>query len=82
MYGGLFGCPDRSFVRFSPNGKYLLAGTLDSKIRLWDFQLVRKQSHVAVLVLPVGWFGSLLSPSTCHLCAFGVCRRDRGRASA
>ncbi|CDW56651.1 protein will die slowly [Trichuris trichiura] len=26
-----------SFVRFSPNGKYILAATLDSVIKLWDF---------------------------------------------
>jgi len=24
-------------VRFSPNGKYILASTLDSSIRLWDY---------------------------------------------
>lgn len=26
-----------SFARFSPNGKYILAGTLDNKIRLWNY---------------------------------------------
>ncbi len=26
-----------SFVKFSPNGKYLLAGTLDNTLRLWNF---------------------------------------------
>jgi COMPASS component SWD3 len=40
-----------SFVRFSPNGKYLLAGTLDSKIRLWDFQMVRARCCRALCVL-------------------------------
>lgn len=27
-----------SFVKFSPNGEYLLAGTLDDTIRLWNSQ--------------------------------------------
>jgi WD40 repeat protein len=26
-----------SFVKFSPNGKFVLASTLDSTIRLWDY---------------------------------------------
>ena len=30
--------PPVSFVRFSPNGKYLLIGTLNNSIRLWDYQ--------------------------------------------
>ena len=29
--------PPVSFAKFSPNGKYLLAGTLDNKVRLWNF---------------------------------------------
>ncbi|VDP55238.1 unnamed protein product [Soboliphyme baturini] len=29
--------PPVSFVKFSPNGKYILAATLDSTIKLWDF---------------------------------------------
>merc|ERR1711924_177012 len=29
--------PPVSFVKFSPNGKYILAGTLDSTLRLWNF---------------------------------------------
>lgn len=33
--GLMFVCS--SHVRFSPNSKYLLAGTLDSSLRLWDF---------------------------------------------
>ena len=28
--------PPVSFVRFSPNGKYILAATLDNTLRLWD----------------------------------------------
>lgn len=28
----------RSFVKFSPNSKFILAGTLDSTLRLWDYQ--------------------------------------------
>lgn len=27
----------RSFVKFSPNGKYILASTLDNTIRLWNY---------------------------------------------
>lgn len=31
------GCaPRRSFSTFSPNGKYVLAGTLDDSLRLWQ----------------------------------------------
>jgi len=30
--------PDRSFVKFSPNGKFLLAATLDNTLRLWNYQ--------------------------------------------
>ena len=26
-----------SFVKFSPNGKYILASTLDNTLRLWNF---------------------------------------------
>lgn len=29
--------PPVSFVKFSPNGKYLLAATLDSQLKLWDY---------------------------------------------
>ena len=29
--------PPVSFVKFSPNGKYILAGTLDSTLKLWDY---------------------------------------------
>lgn len=28
-----------SFVRFSPNGKYILASSLDSTMRLWDYSV-------------------------------------------
>ena len=28
--------PPVSFVKFSPNGKYILAGTLDNQLRLWN----------------------------------------------
>jgi COMPASS component SWD3 len=28
----------RSFVKFSPNGKFILAATLDNKLRLWNYQ--------------------------------------------
>ena len=29
--------PCRSFVKFSPNGKYILASTLDNTLRLWNY---------------------------------------------
>jgi COMPASS component SWD3 len=29
--------PPVSFVKFSPNGKYILASTLDNTIRLWNY---------------------------------------------
>jgi len=29
--------PPVSFVKFSPNGKYILAATLDNKLKLWDY---------------------------------------------
>lgn len=29
--------PPVSFVKFSPNGKYILAATLDSTLKLWDY---------------------------------------------
>jgi WD40 repeat protein len=31
----------RSFVKFSPNGKFILAGTLDSSLRLWNYSTGR-----------------------------------------
>lgn len=30
--------PAVSFVKFSPNGKFILAGTMDSTLRLWSYQ--------------------------------------------
>lgn len=29
--------PPVSFVKFSPNGKFILVGTLDNTLRLWNF---------------------------------------------
>ena len=29
--------PPISFVKFSPNGKYILAATLDNTLKLWDY---------------------------------------------
>ncbi len=29
--------PPVSFVKFSPNGKYILAANLDSTLKLWDY---------------------------------------------
>jgi WD40 repeat protein len=29
--------PPVSFVKFSPNGKYILAATLDNTLKLWDY---------------------------------------------
>jgi len=31
------GNPPVSFVKFSPNGKYILSATLDNQLKLWDF---------------------------------------------
>jgi COMPASS component SWD3 len=36
------GNPPVSHVTYSPNGKYVLAGTLDSKLRLWPMELSGK----------------------------------------
>src|SRR5690348_15120515 len=30
-------CMERSFVKFSPNGKFILMGTLDNTLRLWNY---------------------------------------------
>lgn len=30
--------PPVSFVRFSPNGRYILAANLDSTVKLWDYR--------------------------------------------
>ena len=32
--------PPVSFVKFSPNGKYILAATLDNTLKLWDYSKV------------------------------------------
>ena len=34
--------PPVSFVKFSPNGKYILAATLDNTLKLWDYSKVRE----------------------------------------
>ena len=33
--------PPVSFVKFSPNGKYILAATLDNTLKLWDYSKVQ-----------------------------------------
>lgn len=47
---GMIGCFDgfsthtsvsRSFVKFSPNGKYILASTLDNTLRLWNYHTAK-----------------------------------------
>lgn len=35
--------PPVSFVKFSPNGKYILAATLDNTLKLWDYSKVRTE---------------------------------------
>ena len=42
--------PVVSFVKFSPNGKYLLAGTLDNKLRLWNYQTGRCQKTYPLFI--------------------------------
>lgn len=37
VYDIIFSYPSSSFVKFSPNGKYILAATLDSHFRLWSY---------------------------------------------
>ena len=34
--------PPVSFVKFSPNGKYILAATLDNTLKLWDYSKVNR----------------------------------------
>ena len=36
--------PPVSFVKFSPNGKYILAATLDNTLKLWDYSKVGMES--------------------------------------
>ena len=38
--------PPVSFVKFSPNGKYILAGTLDNTLKLWDYSRAKVSSTV------------------------------------
>ena len=40
-----------SFVKFSPNGKYILAGTLDNTLKLWDYN----KGKVSVCELGFVW---------------------------
>ena len=42
--------PPVSFVKFSPNGKYILAATLDNTLKLWDYSKVRELSKAASLL--------------------------------
>ena len=37
--------PPVSFVKFSPNGKYILAATLDNTLKLWDYSKVWMESY-------------------------------------
>ena len=34
-----------SFVKFSPNGKYILAATLDNTLKLWDYSKVNTNTN-------------------------------------
>ena len=38
--------PPVSFVKFSPNGKYILAATLDNTLKLWDYSKVGHNQSV------------------------------------
>jgi COMPASS component SWD3 len=53
-------------VRFSPNGKYVLAWTLDSSIRLWNYQkgncVKTYQGHTNQQFCIVGGFGTFGPP--------------------
>ena len=42
--------PPVSFVKFSPNGKYILAATLDNTLKLWDYSKVSSFKVSTVMV--------------------------------
>lgn len=41
--------PPVSFVKFSPNGKYILAATLDNTLKLWDYSKVSIRKFFPVM---------------------------------
>jgi WD40 repeat protein len=52
--------PAVSFVKFSPNGKYILASNLDHTLRLWHAQTGKYvvnsfSSHHTPFLLPFHW---------------------------
>ena len=42
--------PPVSFVKFSPNGKYILAATLDNTLKLWDYSKVGNRSSLKDII--------------------------------
>ena len=57
-----------SFVKFSPNGKYILAATLDNTLKLWDYSkvsLVWRSVKLDCKVLPI-FQGKCLKTYTGH----------------
>ena len=65
-----------SFVKFSPNGKFVLAGTLDDKLRLWNVSNVNGEGGV------VKTYIGRQNTKFCCSSAFSVFNLDRQRILA
>ena len=44
--------PPVVFAKFSPNGKYVLTASLDSSLKLWDFEQCKMAKRYAGTGLP------------------------------
>jgi COMPASS component SWD3 len=56
--------PPVSFVKFSPNGKYILAATLDNTLKLWDYSKVWRRHQFSSLSIAMQ--GKCLKTYTGH----------------
>ncbi len=81
--------PPVSFVKFSPNGKYILAATLDNTLKLWDYSKVSSFKVTATIFLSYHIFASQIllgqmlenvhwpqKRKILHLCKF-LCHRRK-----